>query len=312
MDPEQSARRAPPVQDPASNLPRNAPSLSRASLNQPLRIPTLRVVSGPNMLQFILLLPEEEVIIGREETGGLALLDASVSRRHARVILQDGHVAVTDLGSTNGTAVTADPAVRGQPIHQAELPMGQWLEIGGVSLRLEAMSLEQLAHLERVGSRLVEPGRERTTGLLQSGWLVTEMDGWMRSQSWREEPVGGLMIELTPPHRQPPPELLAGLCRLLMWKVRSTDACVRHSDRMMWIALPGAHAGQAQRVGERLMREVNAYQWPRSVTVPLSIRFHASEWNRRETAAAWVRRGWSGLVMQAGDPLGRRPAGRTG
>ena len=138
------------------------------------------------------------------------------------------------------------------------------------------------------------------------------MDGWLRSQCWREEPAGGLMIELTPPHRQHQPELLASLCRLLMWRVRSTDACVRHSDGMVWIALPGATQAQAQRVGERLAREVGAYQWPRSVAVPLSIRFHASEWNRRETAAAWVRRGWGGLVMQAGDPLSRRPAGRTG
>jgi pSer/pThr/pTyr-binding forkhead associated (FHA) protein len=44
-------------------------------------------------------------IIGREPINDVVFADAEVSRRHARIILQNGHYYIEDLGSTNGTFV---------------------------------------------------------------------------------------------------------------------------------------------------------------------------------------------------------------
>lgn len=50
-------------------------------------------------------LRQPSVTIGREPGNDLVLADGSVSRRHARLDLQAGRVAITDLGSMNGTFV---------------------------------------------------------------------------------------------------------------------------------------------------------------------------------------------------------------
>ena len=44
-----------------------------------------------------------ELFIGRSSACVLRLCDGLVSRRHARVFVQDGAVWVEDLGSSNGT-----------------------------------------------------------------------------------------------------------------------------------------------------------------------------------------------------------------
>jgi DNA-binding winged helix-turn-helix (wHTH) protein len=46
-----------------------------------------------------------EVIVGREPAAGICIDNGSVSRRHARVIVEPAAVTVEDLGSKNGTWV---------------------------------------------------------------------------------------------------------------------------------------------------------------------------------------------------------------
>lgn len=47
----------------------------------------------------------EQLTIGRDSTNGVAINDAEVSRKHARLNLQGGKYVLEDLGSTNGTFV---------------------------------------------------------------------------------------------------------------------------------------------------------------------------------------------------------------
>jgi len=47
----------------------------------------------------------DQVIIGRDSTSGVAINDAEVSRKHARLMFQGGKYVIEDLGSTNGTFV---------------------------------------------------------------------------------------------------------------------------------------------------------------------------------------------------------------
>ena len=57
-------------------------------------------------------LRDGEQIIGREATCHIRLPDVSVSRTHAKIVLKDGKVTLTDLGSSNGTLVNGRPITR--------------------------------------------------------------------------------------------------------------------------------------------------------------------------------------------------------
>src|SRR5512135_1594526 len=57
----------------------------------------------------------DQLVIGRDAVSGVAINDAEVSRKHARLTFQGGKYVLEDLGSTNGTFVNgqrlAGPAV---------------------------------------------------------------------------------------------------------------------------------------------------------------------------------------------------------
>lgn len=47
----------------------------------------------------------DQLMIGRDSSNGVAISDAEVSRRHARLTFQGGKYVIEDLGSTNGTFI---------------------------------------------------------------------------------------------------------------------------------------------------------------------------------------------------------------
>ncbi|MEL7370376.1 MAG: FHA domain-containing protein, partial [Myxococcota bacterium] len=61
----------------------------------------LWVCSGENIGRRFAL-DKSEHLIGRTTTADIPVLDERVSQNHAKVVLQDGHHLVEDLGSTNG------------------------------------------------------------------------------------------------------------------------------------------------------------------------------------------------------------------
>ena len=65
---------------------------------------TLLMQLGPKQGEKIAVLGEE-FVLGRDPSSDWAIEDIEVSRRHARLLLQDGDYAIEDLGSTNGTFV---------------------------------------------------------------------------------------------------------------------------------------------------------------------------------------------------------------
>jgi DNA-binding CsgD family transcriptional regulator len=92
--------------------------------------PCLDVVRGQAQDE-VLWLDGPSVVLGRGSDGGITLDDDGVSRRHAKVILNDdGIVNLKDLGSTNGTYVN------GAPINATVLREGDLIQLGpDVTLR---------------------------------------------------------------------------------------------------------------------------------------------------------------------------------
>ncbi len=60
--------------------------------------------SGPNP-GTVYPLDSAEIIIGRDASNGVAINDAEVSRKHAKLTTQESGYVIQDLGSTNGTFI---------------------------------------------------------------------------------------------------------------------------------------------------------------------------------------------------------------
>jgi hypothetical protein len=48
---------------------------------------------------------QNEMVLGRDPSADIAILDQSISRKHAKVTKSGGKVLLTDLGSQNGTLI---------------------------------------------------------------------------------------------------------------------------------------------------------------------------------------------------------------
>ena len=53
--------------------------------------------------------------VGRSAENNIQLDDLSVSRRHARIVVEDGAIHVEDLGSSGGTSAGGGPAALKRP-----------------------------------------------------------------------------------------------------------------------------------------------------------------------------------------------------
>ncbi len=76
-------------------------------------------------------LREGEQIVGRAATCHVRLPDSSVSRTHAKVVLEDGKVTLTDLESSNGTFVNGAPVTEPR-----ELELGDVVAFADIELKL--------------------------------------------------------------------------------------------------------------------------------------------------------------------------------
>jgi len=122
-------------------------------------------------LGYCVVVPEGEIIIGRDMTCALRFNDSTVSRKHLRLIRAGDHVEVEDLGSSNGTQVNHLPLDGRMALHDGDL-----IDVGAYRLKviavddvaselitLKIVSLAQISELEK--SRRPAAGRGSTTSM---------------------------------------------------------------------------------------------------------------------------------------------------
>jgi two-component system, NtrC family, response regulator AtoC len=73
-----------------------------------------------------------QLVFGRAYPSDVVLTDASLSREHARIIVEQGFMTVTDLKSTNGTWQN------GRRVNEVRVPAGEPLRFGDVTILLQA------------------------------------------------------------------------------------------------------------------------------------------------------------------------------
>lgn len=90
----------------------------------------LRFISGKYQGGEFPLEENREIIVGRSSDLDMVLVEEMVSRRHARIQLQNGQISIDDLNSTNGTFVN------GERVTHAELQEGDRVLIGSNILKV--------------------------------------------------------------------------------------------------------------------------------------------------------------------------------
>ncbi|WNG34724.1 FHA domain-containing protein [Archangium violaceum] len=80
----------------------------------------------------------DEITIGRQEGNTIRLTERNVSRRHARLVRQNGHVLVEDLGSYNGVRINGE-RIQGQ----AQIADGDLIQIGDYDLAVQREAAAQ-------------------------------------------------------------------------------------------------------------------------------------------------------------------------
>lgn len=256
-------------------------------------IPTLRVVAGRDMLKFMPLTRAGEYQIGRDDGADLHLTDVTVSKRHARVVYDgSGTITVIDQGSTNGTTING---LAGSP---CVLRPGDHLDIGGVSLRLDLLSLDELRHLDRVLQRLESAHRDPLTGLLTRVYIEDGLPHLVEQCAQANVPATCAFVDVD---RFKPindtyshgigDEVLAGIARLIMVGVRDADHCIRYGGEEILIFLPGTHEDRGVEVAERIRKSIAGHDWGRTAPgLLVTASFGVAERLENESIKDWMNR----------------------
>ena len=94
----------------------------------------ITILTGPyegNTIEF-----EYDINIGRDISNDLALpLDLTVSRKHAKISINNNQFFIMDLGSTNGTfIVTKNNLQKLKPNNNTNIPKNTILKLGNTTL----------------------------------------------------------------------------------------------------------------------------------------------------------------------------------
>ena len=81
----------------------------------------------------------DEITIGRKEGNTIRLTERNVSRRHARILRNNGEVQIEDLGSYNGIRVN-----NARIAERVSLRLSDQVQIGDYKLYLKAEGVEQV------------------------------------------------------------------------------------------------------------------------------------------------------------------------
>lgn len=228
-------------------------------------LPTLRVVAGPDMLRFCSISPGERVVVGRDEREcGLALADPSVSRRHAAITSnEDGGLTLEDLGSTNGTTYRGAQITAPVP-----LELGEQIQVGSVTLRVDLLGLDELTHLARVVDRLAQAARDPLTGVLGRRYIDEDLPRQIARFHRAHIPVTAVFLDIdefkklndTHGHATGD-EVLRTVARLLVMCVRDSDSVARYGGEEFVLVLPNCDGQGGLRFAERVRTRVADYDW---------------------------------------------------
>jgi DNA-binding CsgD family transcriptional regulator len=126
----------------------------------------------------VLVVDEDELVLGRRETSDLVLPDPHVSRSHAVLRRQSGAVWVEDLGSTGGTFVNGEQITGAHAINHGDI-----IRFGTVEVRYEDRASQmnsdddtQMIELPEVEEKpVLSPRQQEVLNFLKDGLTNPEI-----------------------------------------------------------------------------------------------------------------------------------------
>lgn len=212
--------------------------------------------TGPNMGAKIELKPRP-MSIGRDATNDIVVSSDSVSRRHARLALEDGKRFITDLQSTNGTYVNE------QQIISQPLGHGDQIKIGETIYKYLLGSDVETAYHEEIYRMTIIDG---LTGIFNKRYFVEALDREMSRAQRYGRPLSMLIFDIDYFKRTNDTfghlagdYVLQALARLIQTRSRREEIFARYGGEEFVILLPETQKDGAMELAEQLRRRVSAY-----------------------------------------------------
>ncbi len=193
----------------------------------------------------------DSIQIGRHPTTDIAVVDAGVSRVHARIFEADGEYHIEDLGSRNGTFV------EGIRVEQSRLQDGQSIRLGPrVTYRFAVLDAKQ----EDLLRQLYESSkRDALTGIFNRKHFEERLKSEIAYAQRHETLVGLVLFDLdffkrvNDTYGHPGGDaVLQHVTAVVSQKLRTEDLFARVGGEEFAILVRGSSLRQAARVGERV------------------------------------------------------------
>lgn len=141
----------------------------------------------PDVVNGMLLIKEDQIVLGRDEACDLVLPDASVSRRHAILYRSGPNFHVVDQDSTNGTLIN------GQETANQPLRSGDTIQLGSFIFKfLFADSVESQYH-ETVYSAMTQ---DALTGAMNKRYLLEVLSREISRAGRHQAPLAVVMMDI--------------------------------------------------------------------------------------------------------------------
>jgi hypothetical protein len=158
----------------------------------------------------VTLSPGETIVVGRSSPAELQIMDASLSREHARLsVLEDSALQIEDLNSSNGTFLNGEP-IEAPTI----LAPGDQLELGAVV----------------VGVHVLAAGAKRISGLMAHDAFIKQLNDEVTRGLEYGRPLTVAMLKTEGHVDSVVPEVLESLRRI--------DRAARYSNDTLELYLP--------------------------------------------------------------------------
>jgi two-component system cell cycle response regulator len=193
-----------------------------------------------------------EMLVGRSSQAQLQIDHESVSRRHARIVMTESGVVVSDLGSTNGTYVNDEP------IQERTLSHGDLIKVGRTILKYLSTDNIEAAYYEEIHRLTTIDGLTRCyNGRSLREHLVREVSRSLRYG----RPLSVLMFDVDDFTRineefghLAGDAILAQLGKRLARRIRREDILARTGGGEFALVTPEVSKLGAMNLGDRLLR----------------------------------------------------------
>jgi diguanylate cyclase (GGDEF)-like protein len=216
-------------------------------------------------------LEAEKTIIGRGQKAQIRLFDDGISREHAQILIEGEKIYLQDLGSTNGTFCN------GLKVDRRELVDGDKILVGSTTILKFTYhdNLDEMFQKQMYESAL----RDGLTKAFNKKYFTDRLESEFTFATRHESPLALVLFDIdffkkvndTHGH-QAGDFVLSEISTLLSASLRAEDVFARYGGEEFAVICRGSDSAQAQVVGERLRKAVEAHRFVYDGThIPVTI-----------------------------------------